>query len=86
MNNLNVRAKFIRIRGHIVRVDRIIRIYTEAKIGEHEKTYITLEDSSGKSNWLAWQGDIRDEIWDILQAGSDEHLDPHDRLREKVVL
>ncbi len=89
MNNLNVRAKFVRVHGEIISVDRIVRVYMKVRghpDGVYKMTYMTLNDNSEKQTNISWDGDIRDEIWDILQAGSDEHLGPHDTLREKVVL
>lgn len=91
MNHLTVVAKFIRIQNQIINVSDIVRVGRGDNNGHITTWMITKTphhgDSTGTKNInYEWNGDMIDEIWDILQAGSTVHLDPHDKLREKVVL
>jgi len=64
----------------------IIRVWCSTEYGEM-MTYMSLSpNDEAQRTRQGWHGDIKDEIWDLLQAGSDEHLGVHDKLRENVVL
>jgi hypothetical protein len=82
---MNVVAKFIRVNKDIVRVDKITRVW--CRIVQHidaPNEYTTCLRQSNTEAPMEWDGDIRDQIWELLQLGSDTHLDPDDKLREMV--
>lgn len=86
---MNVVAKFIRVHGEIISVAYIVRVWTENQWNSNNQKYVitkmTLYNPRQDHTVHQWNGDIRDEIWELLQLGSDTHLDPDDKLREMVV-
>lgn len=91
MNNLTVVAKFIRVRGTIINVADVVCVKLSSAKDQDgnskETTKMILKNPHQEERtFYQWWDDIRDEIWDLLQAGSTQHLDPHDRLRSRVVL
>jgi hypothetical protein len=89
---MRVCAAFIRVYGQIINVSEIVRIGTGTDIDGDPITWMVTKtghhgnETTKKNISFQWDGDLIDEIWDILQAASTDHLDPHDKLREVVVL
>ncbi len=89
---MRVCAAFIRVQGQIINVSEIVRIGTGIDIDGDPTTWMVTKtghhgnESTQKNINYEWDGDLIDEIWDILQAASADHLDRDDKLREIVVL
>ena len=78
MESLRVVARFIRINHEIINVLEIARVHktTEFERGgiqKHTHTIITFRN--GNDMKVKYK-DLVDEIWEILQAGSEMHLSP----------
>ncbi len=80
MNHLTVVAKFIRIDDDLIlNVDDISCVWYDHN---YSRTHIRMKTSD-----VEHKIPIKpNELWDLLQVGSTQHLDPHDKLRETVVL
>ena len=81
---MNVVARFIKVQESIFNVSDIMRVFVRYQYGGLN-TIIVQTHSGDDDGETKFDGDIRDEIWELLQLGSDTHLDPDDKLREMVV-
>ena len=85
---MRVVANFIRINALIVDVADISGIWNEWDYSSGRKSSgeVTKIRMKTGDSCHTLDGHLVDEIWELLQLASMDHLDPYDKLREKMVL